>query len=80
MPKPNDGRERETEDDKARRSLGGVKGSRRLAPAPLVPREREQEPIKDNPQHVGVGKSGGKVGPGLRKAGHDDGTKSKEQT
>ena len=42
MPKPNDNIPRETEDDKARRELGGVKGSRRLAPAPLAPREREQ--------------------------------------
>jgi hypothetical protein len=68
MPKPNNNIPRETEDDKARRELGGVKGSPRLAPAPLAPREREQEPIKDSPQHTGLGKGGGKVGPGLRKA------------
>lgn len=41
-----------TEDDMARASLGGVKGSPDLPPAPLTRREREQMSPNDEPGHV----------------------------
>jgi hypothetical protein len=44
--------ERPTEDDLARASLGGVKGSRKLPPAPMTHQEAEQIPPNDEPGHV----------------------------
>jgi hypothetical protein len=43
---------RETEDDQARRNLGGVKGSPRLKPAPMTRKEAEQISPNDDPGHV----------------------------
>ncbi|MBV9557237.1 MAG: hypothetical protein JO254_09155 [Pseudolabrys sp.] len=43
---------RETEDEMARRALGGVKGNKDLQPAPLTPNERRQTPIKDSDEDV----------------------------
>lgn len=44
--------ERMTEDDDARRELGGVKGSPELPPAPLTKQEAEQTPKTTDPGHV----------------------------
>ena len=44
--------ERTTEDDDARRELGGVKGSPELPPAPLTKQEAEQTPKTIDPGHV----------------------------
>jgi hypothetical protein len=49
VPKP---QERETEDDQARRNLGGVKGSPHLKPAPMTKKEAEQILPNDDPGHV----------------------------
>jgi hypothetical protein len=43
---------RETEDEQARRNLGGVKGSPRLKPAPMTRKEAEQISPNDDPGHV----------------------------
>jgi hypothetical protein len=53
IPIPKDVSERPSEDDLAREALGGVKGSPDLPPAPLTKKEKEQEPIKDQPEHPG---------------------------
>jgi len=44
--------ERETEDEQARRTLGGVKGNTNLKPAPMTRREAEQILPNDDPGHV----------------------------
>jgi hypothetical protein len=44
--------DRPTEDDLARESLGGPKGSRKLPPAPLTREEREQTLPNPEPGHV----------------------------
>ena len=44
--------ERLTEDETARASLGGVKGSRKLKPAPMTKQEAEQTSPNDNSGHV----------------------------
>ena len=44
--------ERPTEDDLARRSLGGPKGHPTLEPAPLTQAEKEQMSPNDEPGHV----------------------------
>lgn len=44
--------ERPTEDEIARKKLGGVKGSRELPPAPLTKKEAEQILPNDDPGHV----------------------------
>lgn len=44
--------DRPTEDDFARAALGGVKGSRKLPPAPLTKQEAEQILPNDEPGHV----------------------------
>jgi hypothetical protein len=44
--------ERLTEDEIARASLGGVKGSRKLPPAPMTKKEAEQISPNDDPGHV----------------------------
>jgi hypothetical protein len=44
--------ERRTEDETARASLGGPKGSPELKPAPLTKQEDEQMPRNDDPGHV----------------------------
>jgi hypothetical protein len=49
---PKSGEERPTEDDVARKSLGGVKGSKKLPPAPLTKQEEEQTLPNDEPGHV----------------------------
>jgi hypothetical protein len=51
-PRMKDTDERPTEDDIARETLGGPKGSRELEPAPLTRREREQNSPNDDPGHV----------------------------
>jgi hypothetical protein len=50
IPKPVE--ERPTEDDLARASLGGVKGSEKLPAAPLTKQEAEQTLPNDEPGHV----------------------------
>lgn len=45
-------RERPSEDELARASLGGVKGSRKLPPAPMTKQEAEQTSPNDEPGHV----------------------------
>jgi hypothetical protein len=50
IPKPVE--ERPTEDDLARASLGGVKGSKELPPAPLTRQEEKQMLPNDEPGHV----------------------------
>jgi hypothetical protein len=52
LPIPKRVEERPTEDDLARASLGGVKGSKDLQPAPLTRQEAEQIPSNDEPGHV----------------------------
>jgi hypothetical protein len=49
---PQRGQDRPTEDDLAQAELGGVKGSRKLQPAPLTRREAEQNLPNDDPGHV----------------------------
>ena len=44
--------ERPSEDELARASLGGVKGSRKLTPAPMTQQEAEQTSPNDEPGHV----------------------------
>jgi hypothetical protein len=44
--------DRPTEDDLARASLGGPKGSRKLPALPLTKREEEQTLPNDEPGHV----------------------------
>jgi hypothetical protein len=44
--------DRPTEDDLARRALGGPKGSPELPPAPLTKTEEEQTFPNDDPGHV----------------------------
>jgi len=44
--------DRPTEDDLARRSLGGPKGDNSLPPAPLTKTEEEQNLPNDDPGHV----------------------------
>ena len=44
--------DRPTEDDIARKKLGGPKGSWRLPPSTLTRREREQMPTYVDPGHV----------------------------
>jgi hypothetical protein len=44
--------DRPTEDDLARASLGGPKGSRKLPGAPMTKREDEQTLPNDEPGHV----------------------------
>jgi hypothetical protein len=44
--------DRPTEDDLARRTLGGPKGSPELKPAPLTKTEKEQMPPDEDPGHV----------------------------
>lgn len=43
---------RPTEDDEAQARLGGVKGSRKLPPAPMTKDEAEQNLPNDEPGHV----------------------------
>lgn len=49
---PQRSQDRPTEDDLAQAELGGVKGSRKLQPAPLTRREAEQNLPNDEPGHV----------------------------
>ncbi len=49
---PRRSQDRPTEDDQAREQLGGVKGSRKLSPAPLTKDEAEQNLPNDEPGHV----------------------------
>jgi hypothetical protein len=51
IPIPKDINERPSEDDLAREALGGVKGDPNLPSAPLTKKEKEQDPIKDEPEH-----------------------------
>ncbi len=44
--------DRPTEDDLARTTLGGPKGSPQLPPAPLTKSEEEQYPAPNDPGHV----------------------------
>jgi hypothetical protein len=44
--------ERQTEDEMARKSLGGVKGSPKGKPAPLTQQEDEQTLPNKDPGHV----------------------------
>lgn len=44
--------QRETEDEQARRKLGGVKGNSNLKPAPMTRKEAEQILPNDDPGHV----------------------------
>ena len=50
IPKPVE--DRPTEDDLARASLGGSRGSPTLPPAPLTKTEEEQMPLNNEPGHV----------------------------
>ena len=52
IPIPKRVEERPTEDELARRSLGGPKGNSSLPPAPLTKTEREQNSPNDDPGHV----------------------------
>jgi hypothetical protein len=52
LPIPQWHEDRPTEDDLARASLGGPKGSLKLPPAPLTKIEREQMSPNDEPGHV----------------------------
>lgn len=49
---PQRSQDRLTEDDIAQAELGGVKGSRKLPPAPLTKKEAEQMLPNDEPGHV----------------------------
>jgi len=49
---PRRSQDRPTEDDQAQEQLGGVKGSRKLSPAPLTKEEAEQNLPNDEPGHV----------------------------
>lgn len=51
-PKAERGQDRPTEDDVARASLGGPKGSPELPPAPLTDQEKEQMLPNNDPGHV----------------------------
>ncbi|HWM81650.1 MAG TPA: hypothetical protein VNQ56_06260 [Pseudolabrys sp.] len=44
--------ERETEDDQARKTLGGAKGNPDLKPAPMTRKEAEQILPNNDPGHV----------------------------
>jgi hypothetical protein len=44
--------DRPTEDDLAQAALGGPRGARELAPAPLTKTEKEQNLPNDEPGHV----------------------------
>jgi hypothetical protein len=44
--------ERKTEDDLAQESLGGVKGSKELPPAPMVPQQEKNIPKPLDPGHT----------------------------
>jgi hypothetical protein len=44
--------ERPSEDELARAALGGVKGSRKLPPAPMTEQEAEQISPNEEPGHV----------------------------
>jgi hypothetical protein len=48
---PDAGDRRPTEDELARKRLGGSRGSPNLPPAPLTPQEREQTLPNDDPGH-----------------------------
>ena len=52
VPIPPRTEDRPTEDDLARASLGGPKGSPELPPAPLTKTEQEQNMFPDEPGHV----------------------------
>jgi hypothetical protein len=52
VPIPKRTEDRPTEDDLARRSLGGPKGDTSLPPAPLTKTEEEQNLPNDDPGHV----------------------------
>jgi len=49
---PRRSKERPTEDDQAQAQLGGVKGGRKLTPAPLTKEEAEQNLPNDEPGHT----------------------------
>ena len=44
--------ERQTEDELAQKSLGGVKGSRDLPPAPMTPQQEKNTPKPEEPGHT----------------------------